>query len=371
VSHRPDPVSLHLRADVDVIAATWEATVMERLPHLQRLERAIVIDHLPEFLVGLASWVDGDEATGRRGFEALAQGHALQRLGHGVNLATLSTEYQVLRNVILEHLLRVESSTAVRVSLVRLNDGIDYAVNEAIRRYSTRRDEIRERFVGILGHDLRNPLNALNLAAVAIASTPCSEAKHHRMGATIQRSADRMMRMISDVIDFAHAHLGNGIPAVPKHCNMGDICEEAAQELRLGHPHRTIEVTGAGDLDGHWERDREMQALSNLIGNAVQHGQDPITIAVRESPDRLTVITRVSNGGAAIPKDLIGRLFDPFRQGDECAARLRTNLGLGLYIVQQIAMAHGAVCSVTSSSDQTCFEIAWPRVPDDLMPDRE
>lgn len=370
MSDASNPVSAHLRSEVDQISSQWQAAVARRVPTLQRLERAALIDHLPEFLFGLAAWVEGDEESGRRGFEALAQGHAIQRLGHGVDLETLSTEYQVLRNVILEQLLMVESSKHVRASLVRLNDGIDYAVNEAIQQYSSRRDHIRERFVSILGHDLRNPLNAVALAAAHITSSPCSDPKHARMGVTIQRSTDRMSRMIADVVDFAHAHLGHGIPAIPRQCNLGELCDEAAQELRIAHPDRHIEVTRSGDLEGYWDRDRVMQALSNLIGNSIHHGADPIVVSARESDDRRSVTTVVTNSGKAIPADLIQRLFDPFRSGADASQRPRTSLGLGLYIVQQIAIAHGGLCHVTSDERETSFTIAWPRVPIDVVPDR-
>ena len=368
---KENAVSTHLRKEVDEIATQWERMALARLPHLRQLDRRALLDHLPEFLYGLASWVEGDEDAGRRGFEALAEGHAVQRLGHGVDLHTMSTEYQILRNVILERLLLVQSSDAVCRALVQLNDGIDYAVNEAVRRYTGSRDRIRERFVGILGHDLRIPLNAVGLAAAQISAHPCDDPKHARMATTIQRSSDRMVRMIADVIDFAHAHLGQGIPAVPTLADLGEICEEAAGELRLNHPERKIQVELSGDLRGHVDRDRLVQALSNLIGNAVQHGRDPIIVSAREGDAKDTVITQVKNFGTAIPPELAKRLFDPFRVGHEGTNRPRTNLGLGLYIVQQIALTHGAVCTVRSDETETVFEIVWPRIPIENTPSRD
>ncbi len=364
-------VSNHLRNDVDEIAQHWEHAVLGRLPHLQLLDRRVLLDHLPEFVFGLAAWVEGDEDAGRRGFEALAEGHAVQRLGHGIDLQTISTEYQILRNVILQHMLLVESSSEVRVSLVRLNDGIDYAVGEAVARYSGSRDKIRERFVGILGHDLRVPLNAVALAAANIAAHPCTDPKHARMATTIQNSSDRMFRMIADVIDFTHAHLGAGIPAVPTVADIGEICEEAVSELRLSHPQREIVVELAGDLRGHVDRDRLVQALSNLIGNAIQHGQDPIIVSVHESKERDAVITQVKNFGTPIPPEVAKHLFDPFRAGRGATHQPRSNLGLGLYIVQQIALAHGALCTVRSGEHETVFEISWPRVPIETTPNRD
>ena len=356
-----NPVSAHLRAESEEIVHRWEREIAGQLPQLARLERQAVIDHIPEFLVGLAAWLEGDEVSGRRGFDALVHGHALQRLGHGVDLSTLTTEYQVLRLVILEELLPLECTRPLIAALVRLNVGLDFAVNDAIRSYTRNRDEIRERFISILGHDLRPPLNAVALATATILSTPCNEPRHQRLAATSQRSADRMGRMIADVIDFAHAHLGGGIPAVPSACNMGLLCEEAAAELRMTHPERVILVATAGDLDGAWDRDRVLQAISNLIGNALQHGQGPIEVSARASPDHAAVITVVRNHGPVIPAELVGRMFDPFRHGAASAARPRTSLGLGLYIVQQIAIAHGALCRVQSDAEATTFEIVWPR----------
>jgi signal transduction histidine kinase len=362
---------MHLRRNVEVISASWERAVMERLPQLHELERASVVDHLPEFLYGLAAWVEGDEETGIRGFEALVRGHALQRLGHGISLETLSIEYQVLRTTILQQLLDVESTREVTASLIRLNAGIDHAVDQAVHRYTAGREQVRERFVSVLGHDLRNPLEAITLASSSIASLPCTQDQHVRMAEMIQRSSARMARMISDIIDLAHAHLGEGIPSIPRRCNMGEICEEAAHELRLAHPDRTIELSTSGDLEGYWDRDRAIQAISNLIGNAVQHGSDPIVVEAVEAGDRTAVITRVKNRGSAIPAERLAQLFDPFQHGPERPMGAHAGLGLGLFIVQQIALSHGGVCEVESTAQETKFAITWPRVSVEKMSDRE
>ena len=362
-----NPVSAFLRNEVDRIARAWEKRVLERLPELGDLERAARLDHMPEFLCGLASWVEGDEHAGRRGFEALAYGHAVSRLGHGVDLETLSIEHQIMRSVILENLLEVEASREVRAALIRLNQGIDLAINDSIHHYTKTRESVRERFVGILGHDLRNPIHAVSLAAASMVATPCSESKHARMAAMIVRSSDRMMRMIADVIDFAHAQLGEGIPTVPKLCDMADLCDEAIAELRLVHPHRQLRVTREGDTTGHWDRDRLLQVASNLVANAIQHGEDPIHVSVRESVDRFSVHLRVENSGPPIAPERLKTLFDPFASGGEDTRRVREHLGLGLYIVRQIALAHGATVDITSDERCTAFEIRWPRTPRDLI----
>ncbi|CAN5734772.1 sensor histidine kinase [soil metagenome] len=302
-------VSDFLRAEVALISRAWETAVRQRLAALEPLERGALIDHVPEFLIGLAAWIDGNEESASKAFMMLVEGHALQRLGFGIPLEVVSTEYQILRTVILTSMLSMEASKETRPFLIRMHQGLDLASAQAIHAYAARRDVIRERFIGILGHDLRNPLNAILLGASAIGSTECSQPKHDSISATMQRSALRMQLMIADVMDFAHAHLGEGIPAVPIPCDLGAIAREAVHELATVHPGRAIAVETRGDLAGHWDRDRVLQALSNLVANAVQHGNDPISVEVLERADKLAVTTRVSSTGTTIPREMLAQLF--------------------------------------------------------------
>lgn len=364
-----NPVSTFILAHLGELQMTWIRMVTERLPALHALDRAAMIDHLPEFLAGLAAWVDGDEQAAHRGFDTLAEAHALQRLGHGIPLEVLTSEYHLLRTTIQRALLVLPCTDEIRGLMLLVDEGLDVATAQAVHRYTSRRDEVRDRFIGILGHDLRNPLSSIVLAAGGITAVPCGSPKHASNASIILRSAERMQRMIADVMDFALAHLGEGIPAVPQACDMADNAREAAHELALAHPGRDIAVESTGDTTGAWDKDRVVQALSNLIGNAVQHGTDPIRILVRERDDRLAVLTRVTNRGRRIDAANLTRLFEPFSPALEHGQR-RSGLGLGLYIVQRIAIAHGALCTVRSDDDETSFEIEWPRVPLDVIPDR-
>lgn len=339
------------------ITEVWHARVA-KLPDLATLPPSVVVDHLPEFLLELSRWIAGDTEASQRAYVLLVQGHALTRLGHGVGLDTLLAEYQVLRELILEHVL--DEAHDDKRGIIALDRAFDLAFAEAVRRFTMHRDEVRERFVGILGHDLRNPLMALTLAAETILETPCSQSGHARLAAAIRKGGERMSRMNSDLVDFALGQLGGGIPALPQTCDMADICREAVDEMRATHPDRDIKLDTTGHLAGSWDRDRVIQVISNLVANALLHGEDPIRARAYESDDRQFVITEVTNEGAPIPAELIGGLFDPFRRG---ARAKKGGLGLGLYIVQQIALAHGARVDVESTADGTTFRIAWPRAP--------
>lgn len=354
-------LSDHLRERKQAICDAWMAAVRAEMPQLDELDRSAVVDHLPEFVDGLGHWIDGDRDSARGGFDALVAGHALQRLGYGVDLATLTREYAIERRVLLAE----ARDHATVDEVIALNEGMDEAILAAVRRYMEERDRLRDRFIGILGHDLRTPLNAIAMASSVLLGDP-DEAKK-KLGQTIARSSDRMTRMVRDVIDFARGNLGEGIPVALVECDLGDICEDAIAELRIAHPGRKISVEVEGDLLGYFDLDRVMQAMSNVIGNAIQHGEDPIEVSVREASDRQSITTRVRNRGRAIPEEERGRLFDPYQRGTGPAA----GLGLGLYIVQQIALAHGARCEVSSDTQTTTVSIVWPRVPVEETPARQ
>jgi signal transduction histidine kinase len=246
----------------------------------------------------------------------------------------------------------------MQIQLIRLNDGLDRAIHFAVRRYTQHRDHLKDRFIGILGHDLRNPLGAAATATHSLLRSKSLSDRDRKRVFVIRRATARMERMISDVLDFSRGHLAGGIPATPIPCDMGEICRSAVEEAHNAHPERAISITTKGDLQGAFDPERVSQAIGNLLSNAIHHGEDPVTLTAVETDDRTAVLTEVTNRGKAIGHEIIGKLFDPFvRAGQEA----KGTLGLGLYIVAQIAMAHGARCEVTSTDQETRFTIRWPR----------
>jgi len=353
-------VSAFLRSRGDAIIKTWLGRIRRDVDETKKLSRPALIDHLPEFLPALADWIDGDVIGSRRGFERLADGHALQRLGFGITLEALTEEYAVLREVILEHLLQLPTTDTIREQLVRFNIGMDRAVNDAVQRYARRRDEIRERFIGILGHDLRSPISAIAMAAEAIVRDEESAPRYLTLAARILRGTARMQEMVEQLLAFAQGHLGGGIPAEPVPGDMGDLARGAFDEVSTAFPDRDVQLVATGDLRGAWDPARVHQALINLIGNAINHGEDPVEVSVRADGDGF-VITEVTNGGSPIPRDALATLFDPFRRAVDDARPRKAGLGLGLFIVNQIALAHGATIDVSSDGSGTRFTLRWPR----------
>jgi signal transduction histidine kinase len=353
-----DAVAEHIRARATLVVGRWEARARQ-LSELTHMSRPVLFDHMFEMLEGLAAWIDGEEEAAQRRFDALLDGHAVQRLGHGVSLPTLIEEYAAMRSILLVDLLALPPNERVRAAMVRLHQGFDHAVGNSLRRYEQAREQQRERFIGVLGHDLRQPLGAIQMSADLLAEgrAPVNAGD---VAVRIQRACSRMSRLIEDVLDFARSRLGAGIPVDPALHDMAEICRAAVDEVTAAHPGCAIGIEIRGDLRGAFDRDRILQALGNLLGNAVEHGVGAVEVRACEAADHRAVIVEVISRGPAIPPEVLRVIFDPF-----ATTSPRRGLGLGLYIVQQIARAHGGLCEVTSDDDATVFQMRFPRMPDD------
>jgi two-component system sensor histidine kinase/response regulator len=177
----------------------------------------------------------------------------------------------------------------------------------------------------------------------------------------ILSSGRRMSRMIEDMLDMARARLAGGIPLKREPADLGALIDRVVGEVQAAHPDRRIEVKQAGTLSGNWDGERLAQVASNLLGNALQHGETGtiVRVTVDGRPPH-EVLLKVENTGT-IPAELLPQLFDPFRGAQRQAGRSE-GLGLGLYIVQQIVLAHGGSVDVQSGEDnRTMFVVRIPR----------
>jgi len=224
----------------------------------------------------------------------------------------------------------------------------------------------RERFMGIVSHDLRNPLNAILLSANTLLRSDDLGERHVRGVRRIVTSAERMRRMISDLLDFARGRLGGGIPLAPRVMDLGALCQEVVDELEISRPGREVELVMEGDLRGGWDADRLSQLLINLGRNALDYSPEgtPVRFSVHDEGTHLRL--EVHNEGPPIPPERLGLLFEPFRRfADNEGRSSSSGLGLGLYIVEQIVRAHGGEVGVRSTLEEgTTFTVRLPRFAD-------
>ncbi|OJH42211.1 PAS domain-containing sensor histidine kinase [Cystobacter ferrugineus] len=221
--------------------------------------------------------------------------------------------------------------------------------------------EFRERFIGIVSHDLRNPLNAILLSVNAMMRSDCVVQQHLKAVRRIAISAERMGRMIGDLLDFTRGRLGGGIPISPRPANLLTICRQVMEELEVGNPQRQIRLSMAGNFQGEWDPDRLAQLFGNLGKNALDYSPEglPVDFVLRDEGDLVCV--EVRNGGQPIPVDVLPRIFEPFRRATD-SAHPTSGLGLGLFIVQQIARSHGGRVEVRSTeAEGTTFTVLLPR----------
>jgi signal transduction histidine kinase len=221
--------------------------------------------------------------------------------------------------------------------------------------------EFRERFVGIVSHDLRGPLNAIRMAAEITRMSGELPGSLHRYPEVIVDNVDRMARMIADLLDLTRGRLGGGIPVQPRRANLHEIVLAALETAGLARPGRKIVTETRGDLDGAWDPDRIRQAIGNLLTNALDHGapHSLVRLELVDQGDRVSIA--VHNDGPPIASDQLPHIFEPFRGR---VAGSGAGLGLGLFIVSEIARAHGGRVEASSTAEGgTTFRIALPRHP--------
>jgi sigma-B regulation protein RsbU (phosphoserine phosphatase) len=252
---------------------------------------------------------------------------------------------------------------AVRRQLEELNGTLQARIADAVAEQSRDREdaELREQFIAVLGHDLRNPLAAID-AGRRMLEKEHGDAKSIRILRLMGESVGRMSGLISDVMDFARGRLGGGISVeVSSEQRIEPMLAQVINEIKANHPDRIIEARFVLSRPIDVDQSRIGQMFSNLLGNAVTHGakEKPIVVEAFVA-DQLFQLS-VANGGEPIPPAARARLFQPFYRGHVRPSL--QGLGLGLYIASQIAEAHGGRIGVRSDEIETRFTFSMP-VPD-------
>lgn len=221
--------------------------------------------------------------------------------------------------------------------------------------------EFRERLIGIVSHDLRTPLNTIVMASgLLIAHGDLNERDARLVNRTLN-SGRRMVRIIAELVEFTRARLGGGFELALLPSDLGEICQDVADELRTVS---LVEIyqTNDGSLDGSWDSDRLAQAISNIVGNAVDHAERGSAVQIHVRGDQDSVVASISNKGPCIPPEILPEIFTAFHRGAGKDDKSGEHLGLGLYIAAEVFRAHGGNVTVHSSDNTTTFVVRLPRV---------
>jgi PAS domain S-box-containing protein len=218
---------------------------------------------------------------------------------------------------------------------------------------------LRERLIAIVGHDVRQPLTSMELG-IGLLRMRCKDPALARDADRLSVSVRRMSRMIEQILDFSRSRLARGLALVVAPMDLREALTAIVDELRTAHPSATIQLQ-CPQLRGAWDRDRLEQVFSNLIGNALVHGDPAKPVTVTAGAEALRVWVEVHNEGPPIPQELQSALFDPFRRGER-ESPSPVGLGLGLYISKEVVVRHGGHIEIRSTAAEgTSFRVVLPR----------
>lgn len=237
-------------------------------------------------------------------------------------------------------------------------------ISEWKRRESEdrRRLEFEQQLIGIVSHDLRNPLSAIALSATVLLRRDDLDERATKTAARILSSAERASRLIRDLLDFTAARLGRGIPITPREVDLHAFVAGVLEEVRLVHPDREFQAAHVGDGHGVVDTDRIAQVITNITNNAVQYSPPGTPITVKTEGTASELVLSVHNGGPAIPPEIRPHLFEPLQRGSTPGDPRARSVGLGLYIVKSIVEAHGGRIEVRSTDEEgTTFIVSIPR----------
>jgi signal transduction histidine kinase len=365
-------------SDMEGILQEWEEFAVS-LPAARSMDRRQLRDHAEKMLYAIVHEMAGDQSVaqemskskGHRDSEdggaadSAAQSHGSGRLEDGFSMSQMVAEYRALRASVIRRWRKQSNLPDDALDQVmRFSEGIDQALTESVKRFSDELDRARELFMGALGHDLRGPLHVILAAATYLQKPETPERKHADMVDYVSENAQYMERMINDLLDVARTKLGGCLPMAPALTDASEICNRVLADMRALHSDRQFDVRASGDPLGIWDAGRLQQLFSNLVSNAVQHGDPNGAVTVSMEGDAESLVLSVHNEGEPIPDRMLERIFEPLVRGEQAgpATNGKGNMGLGLYIASAVARAHHGSIEVQSSRHAgTTFKVSLPK----------
>lgn len=246
--------------------------------------------------------------------------------------------------------------------LVASRKRLESMVAEATRHQAEAKDRalFAEQMIGIVSHDLRNPLSAITMATALLLNGELPQSQRN-VATRISRSAERAARLIADLLDFTQARLGRGLAIAKRPIDLHSTISETVDELRHVYPQRRIDHVRSGEGPCFADADRLAQLVGNLVSNAVTHGDSARSVTVSSTIEPSAFVVAVHNEGAPIPPEAQATIFEAMTRGANAPASGRS-VGLGLFIVREIAKAHAGSATVESNAAHgTTFRVTLPR----------
>ena len=367
-------LSVFILRDMEGILRAWEAFAAEQLPAADTMSAPQLRDHEQQILEAVAKDMESyqsrrEQAEKSKGLavrslsapETAAETHALLRARAGFDIKQMVAEYRALRaNVLARWMASTEPTRADFDDMVRFNEAIDQALAESVSFFHDQAAESRNLLLGVLGHDLRNPLSVVQTTAALLSRINAGEQVDMAAG-RIGRSCDRMKALLDDLVDFNRSTLGLAMEIRPRRLDLNALLADEIAHFQVLHGSGRLMLDAEPGLHGEWDLRRLQQLLGNLLTNALKYGNPDSPVRLTASSAGGQVLIAVHNEGPAIDPALLDLIFEPLRRGslnDRDAPG--PSMGLGLFIARAVAKAHGGDVDVRSADDGTVF---WVRLP--------
>ncbi|WCM90706.1 sensor histidine kinase [Acidovorax sp. NCPPB 3576] len=347
-----------------------------QIPALQGLAASVLRNHLPLVLNTIALDLEQPQSRTQSIEKSLghaappaeetpAQSHGTLRARVGLDIEQLVAEYRVIRSCVLR--LWADHGDPDRFAMqdtLRFNEAIDQAVAESVAYHAAEIGKWRHIFLGVLGHDLRGPLNAMLLTAELLerVESQGNGQAMYLIGALL-RNGRRLNSLLDSLLEYNKATLGVGMQLHRETVDLGVECREEFEMLQRAFPKRQIHLQITGDTRDAFDKSRVRQAVSNLVSNAVQHSPEgsPVTVIVAGHEKAVEIITE--NVADPIEQEVLDTLFDPLRRNSSELGASSGHLGLGLFIVREIAKAHQGEVTASTADGLIRFKMVLPRAP--------
>lgn len=359
--------------DIERIIERWEAFARTLLPAAAAMGSLELRDHAREILEAVADDLATPQTRDEQAAKSMglapvpfparvtaAQTHGVLRAKHGYDIRQLAAEYRALRASVLSLWMEACSPDDPHLDdVIRFNEAIDQALAESIAHFSAQVEQARNLLLGMLSHDMRSPLQTVHATARYLGRLNASDDISGAAQRLISAGAF-LQALLDDLVDFNRTNLGVGIRIVRADgVDLATIAMDAVDQLRAAYPGSNVQLQVRGDCIGAWDGKRVQQLVGNLIANAIHHGEAGARILVTLAGEPDAVRIEVSNPGPVIGAESLAQLFEPLKRG--AMSEHHGGLGLGLYIVREIAKGHGGTAEARSDERATVFTVTLPR----------
>lgn len=374
-------LGMFIRENLEPILLGWEnfAKTIKSFENAKALE---LRGHAHSILMAIAVDIESDQTDAEcvmksRGEQdefskdTVAEYHAISRIDAGCSVSDLLSEFRFLRaNIVkLWNPEKFIDKEFIIEDMIRLNESIDQLLAKSTLEHSIVMKNSQNVFLAILGHDIKNPIGAISMATQILLLEKSLTLKQKKFLEQISRSVTRTDEMILNLLDFSSTQLGGKMPVYFSPVDFSQECLSIKNEIETFHTKSTILLEMEGDLNASWDKSRIGQVLSNLISNAISHGDPKRPIWLTATGDEKNIIFTIQNEGEVISENELRQLFDPVRRFSLSSSRKNSlnidrHLGIGLFITFSIIKLHHGSVHVTSTLlEGTTFTVTLPKVP--------